>query len=528
MHIAIVGFGPRGLAAAEYALAGNTDLKIDIFDPCKEPAAGPNFRPDEPPECLLNLPLHAVDLPPSAGGEAVSFHDFIAQASGPSPDPDLYAPRHMLGRYLSARFSRLRDCYPHALTHHAKLVTDAWCDRQGWRLTTADATLGPFDALLLAPGQPISRPDEQLTRWQHFAASRGLDLMPAYPGRALVKAANNWGGKTVAIRGLGLSAFDVVAMLTLGMGGRVTNGRYEPSGHEPKLIVPFSRDGLPPMPKPCMAEEPRYALDPQERAQNLARMRDALDGNPADARQVIAAAMTRPATRIAGQDADAWLAIEVDPDADHPTIHPVDFLRHAISMAEGRSAPSVEYTVGQIWRELQSDLRVLFHEADGNPATRAAIIAIDNGLKRVTYGPPLTSARLMLALVEAGLVQLSLADGPDIELCDKGWTLDADVTAQVMIDAVLPGPKLAQLDDPLIGSLLRQGHLRENPATGAIQLGRGGKAGQRLSVLGRLGEGASIATDSIHDCFGVHTRAWAKNLAIDAADQKVLQTDAHT
>ncbi|MFN3663815.1 FAD/NAD(P)-binding protein [Yoonia sp.] len=526
MHIAIVGFGPRGLAAAECVLARTPDLRIEIFDPCAVPAAGPNFMPDEPDECLLNLPLRAVDLPPPAGAAGTSFHDFVAHDLGRSPDPDLYPPRNMLGRYLSARLHRLRQRHPDAMTHHAGLVTDAWRDGQGWWLMLADAPIGPFDALLLAPGQPLSRADDQLALWQNFAVNQGFEVTPAYPGRTLTAAATRWAGKTIAIRGLGLSTCDVVAMLSIGLGGKLVDGRYERAGQEPRLIVPFSRDGLPPMPKPALKTELRYALRPREHARLVATIRDAIGGGPVQARQTIAAALAPPATRISGQDADAWLATEVDPEADHPAKDPVAFLQDAIAMAEGRMAPSVEYATGQIWKALQSDLRVIFHETDGDPDTRAAIINIDQGLKRVTYGPPLVSARLLLALVRAGLVRLGLADAPDIALTDQGWVLDADVTAQVMIDAVLPAPKLSQLDDPLIRSLLRKGHLRADPATDGILLGRGGSAGQDLHVLGRLGEGSSIATDSIHDCFGITTRAWAEDISA-AARQNAAQGRAH-
>ena len=516
LHIAIVGFGPRGLAAAEYVLADAPAIKIDVFDPCAVPAAGPNFMPDEPDECLLNLPLRAVDLPPPTGANAASFHDFVAREMGVAPDPDSYVPRNMLGAYMAGRLDGLVQSYPDALAHHAALVTEAWRDGQGWWLTTADATHGPFHALLLSPGQPISRADDQLARWQDFAADKGFDVAPAYPGRALVTAAQGWAGKTIAVRGLGLSAFDVVGMLTLGVGGKIVDGQYQRSGREPRLIVPFSRDGLPPMPKPAMAQEPVYALQKDEKPQLLTAVRAALGASPADARQMIAAALAPPATRITGQDAAPWLATETDPDADHPQQEPVSFLQDAIAMADGHLAPCVAYAVGQIWRGMQSDLRDIFHSTDGDPVTRAAIVAIDHSLKRITYGPPLSSARLMLTLVNDGMVQLGLADGPDIALTDDGWVLDADITAQVMIDAVLPAPKLAQLDDPLIRSLLRKGHLREDPGTGGILLDRGGMAEQGLHVLGRMGEGSSIATDSIHDCFGVNTRAWAQDMTKDA------------
>ena len=136
----------------------------------------------------------------------------------------------------------------------------------------------------------------------------------------------------------------------------------------------------------------------------------------------------------------------------------------------------------------------------------------------MSYGPPLSSARLLLALVQEGLVQLSVADDPDVTLSDAGWRLQGRATAQVMVDAVLPAPRLEVIEDPLIRTLLRDEVLREDPTTGGIAVDRAGRAAQGLSVLGRLTEGRSIATDSLHDCYGTMTRAWAGALA-DAQDQ---------
>ncbi|MCF8436882.1 MAG: hypothetical protein K9G57_08555, partial [Ignavibacteriales bacterium] len=60
--------------------------------------------------------------------------------------------------------------------------------------------------------------------------------------------------KVVAIQGMGLTTFDVVAELTIGRGGRFvtdTNDRmrYESSGNEPRMIL-FSRSGLPLLARP--------------------------------------------------------------------------------------------------------------------------------------------------------------------------------------------------------------------------------------------------------------------------------------
>jgi uncharacterized NAD(P)/FAD-binding protein YdhS len=486
-------------------LARDPAARITLFDPCPMPATGPNFLPDDPQECLLNLPLRAIDLPADAAGGA--FSDFLQKA-----DPDYYAPRAVFGAYLVERYQALKAAYPAALTHHRGLVTDGWRDGDGWHVTLADAGYGPFDALILSPGQPATKDDDQIASWQEFAAKNDHVIMPAYPAQALIQAANEWTGKVVAIRGLALSAFDVVAMLTLGQGGRMMDGRYHASGREPALILPFSRDGLPPMPKPVAAEEDRYQLQRSETDALLDAIAKGLQADADHALRPILTALAKAVARITGQDPAAWLQIEADPDSDHPDTDPVACLQSGIAMAQGETAPSIAYATGQVWRKLQPDLRRLFHDLPPNDAARAEILRFDRGLKRVTYGPPVRSARLMLALVDAGLVQLSLADDPAIKLDKAGWVLDGRKAAGVMIDAVLPPPELDKLSDPLLRQLARKGYLQANPATGGIAVGKGGALGQDLYLLGRMGEGISIATDSIHDCFGIFTRHCADQI----------------
>ena len=46
-----------------------------------------------------------------------------------------------------------------------------------------------------------------------------------------------------------------------------------------------------------------------------------------------------------------------------------------------------------------------------------------------------------------------------------------------------------------------------------------GVAVRGLGLLGRITEGSTIATDSIHDCFGPATRAWASSVAASLEEE---------
>lgn len=519
LRLAIVGFGPRGLAAAEYALAAMPSCRIEIFDPSAFPAAGPNFAPAESPHCLLNLRASDVNLPSPVLQRFPSFSAWVAQAAEQDVSPDDYPSRRSLGDYLTLRYDTLKQAFPDALTHHRGAAPRAWKDVQGWWIATHGHEAGPFDEVLLTLGQPSSKADPTWEDWRARAASCNVALSAAYPGHALQAKAADWAGKTVAVRGLGLSTLDVVAILSLGQGGRLEHGRYIRSGQEPASILPFSLDGMPPLPKPDLATEPRFTMTDNESNALRNTFECALSLPPDTAMEQITQALAAPLQRQTGQDPSDWLAREcASAGAQDMSRAPIEMLREGIEMASGQRPASVGYCTGQIWRALQHDLRAVFQRCDSRADTRAVILGFDRGLKRMSYGPPLSSARLLLALVQEGLVQLSVADDPDVTLSDAGWRLQGRATAQVMVDAVLPAPRLEVIEDPLIRTLLRDEVLREDPTTGGIAVDRAGRAAQGLSVLGRLTEGRSIATDSLHDCYGAMTRAWAGALA-DAQDQ---------
>ena len=510
-RIALIGCGPRGLAAAEMALDQMPSCRIDIFEPSATPAAGPNYAPEESPHCLLNLRAEEVTLP---FPERIGFSDWIAQTSASGPTPQEYPPRRVMGQYLNARFTTLQQAYPGAIRHHRQIATRATRDAAGWWIETQTNAYGPYDELVLTMGQPVTRADPTWASWRAQTAACGALMATAYPGHALQRKARGWAGKTVALRGLGLAALDVVALLTLGQGGEMAGERYLRSGREPARILPFSLDGVPPLPKPARMLQPRFALRDTETAQLHAAIARALTLDPDAAVDDIAQALEAPARRISGAAPTDWLRIERDsPGAQDAGRPPRDLLHEGIEMAAGCRPAGVGYCIGQIWRSLQPALRRSFLTADSRPDTRAAVLAFDRGLKRLTYGPPLGSARLLLALVQDGLVQLTLADDPAIRLTAQGWALDRDTQATVMIDAVLPPPRLDRIDDPLITALLREGGLREAPATGGIDVDATGCAAPGLTVLGRMTEGRSIAADSLLDCYGTMTRAWGERLA---------------
>ncbi|SFA89483.1 Uncharacterized NAD(P)/FAD-binding protein YdhS [Poseidonocella pacifica] len=522
MHIAVIGFGPRGLGALE-ALADTLhgqSATVDIFDPFAHPGAGPNFSPEDSPLCLVNIPLRDIDL----GGE---HRAGVSQWLGQDANPDEFLPRATLGRYLGDRFAALLEADGLEITHHRRGVSRI--DEEGgkWVLRSEDDRFGPYDEVLLTLGQPATAPDDQLARWQDHASKTGADLVPAYPAANLLRAAESWAGQRVAIRGLGLSTFDVLRLLTEGMGGSFEDGQYIPSGREPACILPFSLNGHPPAPKPATgavddAYEPTQA-ETEAFADALAR---ALAGPTETALVMLTDALFPVLLRIlhdtgspdGATEVRQWLEVERDDSGTQEARDPVSALRHVTEMAAGTTPPDAGFAAGQVWRKWQNTLRRGFNPTLTSAETARAFLRFDDGMKRYSYGPPISAARDLLTLIEAGRVDLRIADDPGIGLRKDGWQLiEDDETAHVvaMVDAVLPPPDPERITDTLLRDLMTRGRLTA-PGDGLAArtepdgqlLSQDGTPQPGLTLLGRLALGSVIASDSLHDCFGAASSRW--------------------
>lgn len=528
LRLAVIGAGPRALGAIEaLARRATGPLAVTVFDPEPAPGAGPNFAPAACVLELVNLPLRSLDLPaPGLPGSATpGLHGWLAARPGAPTAPDAVLPRPLIGAYLADRWQGLAQHLAGALSHRplaAERVRPA--PGGGWAVTAGDQSHGPFDAVLLCPGQPPTEPDEQLARWQAHARTHGLALLPAYPLRALHKSRADWSGTTVAIRGLGLSALDVLRGLSLGLGGRIADGRYHPSGREPARIVPFSLDGQPPMPRP--ATERLDAPFAPDRATF-----DGLDTalaapNPVDHLIETLAPAVIHAMRQTGADPRAdrpedWIAAEIAGGAapEHPD--PAAALHLGIAMATGRHPASAGYATGQVWRWLQPHLRARFLHHRPGPKAAKALIGFDEGMKRYAYGPPAPVAQDLATLIAAGLIDLHAAEDPSITLEPGGWRLAAGADAplaQVMVDAVLPPPALDRLTDPLLADLHARGHLRPLADGLGARTARDGTlpGAAGVALLGRLANGSVIGADSLPDCLnpdpGTPADRWAAAL----------------
>ncbi|MFH8348889.1 FAD/NAD(P)-binding protein [Streptomyces sp. NPDC018045] len=280
---AIIGVGPRGLGVLErlvgHCAARPFPVTVHLVDPRP---AGPGFHlADQPDHLLLNTvcsqvtafaDARMVDGPTATSGPGL--HEWcrsrdlriaadghtVRTGEGREIEPNDYLPRRLLHDYLAWAAGRIRAAAPGTmrLIEHRSAALDirpGAPERESVLL--ADGTVIDADAVFVTVGHHwLYHPEQAIA--EPRLVSRPYPLPDVLDCIAP--------GERVAVLGMGLTAMDVIASLTLGRGGRHEKAgggdggggsaeargarlRYVPSGREP-VIVLANRTGLPSCSRP--------------------------------------------------------------------------------------------------------------------------------------------------------------------------------------------------------------------------------------------------------------------------------------
>jgi uncharacterized NAD(P)/FAD-binding protein YdhS len=277
--IAIVGMGPRGLSILERIVStarfrrSVVPLEIHVIDP-GECGQGVHAS-TQPRHLLINTIANQVTMFPDGSalavppGDGPSLTEWAREAGyrryadgyftvGEGVSEEIgehdYLPRALLGEYLTWVFDRLVETLPPLvrLQHHRDVAVDVE-PRDGERFAvqlSRGATV-ESDYVFLTTGHCGRKPTATDRDFDDFVCSHARlnrDLAyhaTAYPVRKLSATA---GGATVLVQGLGLTGYDVISELTAGKGGRFERDgerlAYVPSGREPRILL-TSRNCLP-------------------------------------------------------------------------------------------------------------------------------------------------------------------------------------------------------------------------------------------------------------------------------------------
>ena len=547
IRIALVGGGPKGLFAllALHDLLGPEFARavaVDVYDPLP-PGSGSVWRPDQPEVLRLNVNAGIVDASSTLSGE--SFAGWAARTAT-EYSGDRYPPRALVGRYLREMFQLLSRHGNFALAHAACVVTGV--ERRGaqW-LVTGSFGQQSYDEVLLATGHGLGGAASV------NPLSGALNRRPLIGDYSPLTMAGIPPQSSVWIRGAALTAYDVALLLTEGRGGTWQNissdgvggpgVRYVASGLEPHRITLSSRSGL--------LMDPKSESVPPDIAACLERYKpllhqwgrqarkDTSDGGRLTGMWVVLLRCAQDCARLMGTTVGAlslWrtaiTGISTDAGCRAGTS-----ARPAGAAGQLRSSIAVNHlempvTTGWLWARVWAGLYAeLVTAMDRLPRTSGAgqqFARIARNLERFAFGPPELTARKLLALLDAGLLNVAPGGG-------------APPPGAVLVDAVTPGPGVLRAPAPgghpnseLFAGLLREGHVAIRTADRGLLtdldgtcLSRDGFRSESLAAVGRPTEDHTLGHDTLNRALHGEHRLWARRIAALAADQRdTWSTDA--
>ncbi|MDO5661291.1 MAG: amino acid decarboxylase, partial [Brachybacterium sp.] len=346
-------------------------------------------------------------------------------------------------------------------------------------------------------------------------------------------------GSRVVTRGAALTFIDAAIALTEGRGGTFTPdaerpGRltYERSGVEPAVIQPLSRHGLlldaKPDPGDLPADITAVLEEGRGRVRGLRPTAQDTAASPADVLAEVATTAARLLVVTTGADTDAAhaacvavLIAGVEEDVPVGRGHAAEALARSIDVADGRRPPGPAWALGRAWQQLYAQVTAALRGCDAPIEEWAGFRAAAAVLERFAFGPPLVNARKLLALIDAGLVDLSLLDaGAHLDADGLHPAPPADTAPDIVIDAVIAPPGLVGTGSPLAADLLTSGlvHLRPGRRgamvdADATAVGPDGKRTEHLALIGRPTEDDVIGHDTLNRHLHTEIPAWAARLA---------------
>lgn len=550
----MVGGGPKALFALEELAArgagrgcspdhAGSRLEITVVDPAGPLGAGTAYHPAQPHHLRLNVASTILDAPST--GSSVSFEDW-ARTTHPELGDEPYPPRAVVGEYLQERWRRMEgDLAPWArIRHHRGRALAVERDGGRWRVevTGAPQMLGPADEVLLATGHAAAHEGALGATW-----SSALPLRPSVlPVQDMLSCEHVPPGCRVAMRGGALTFVDGALSLTLGRdavfrpeGSGAPRLVHHRSPEEPAVILPTTRHGLlldakppPGQPLPEVAE--------RARAQGAAQLESA---GPLSPPRVLDLVVEVASEMLSGNGAPVQerrravahtLETGAEPDLPPGPGRAERALRRSIAVAEGSRPGGPAWALGRTWVQLYPQLTAALRGSDADHVTWSRFLAAAQVLERFAFGPPLEAARMLVAMLDSGALDLSWVDAGTALRSDGVHGIPPGSAApDVVVDAVVPPPGLRGITDPLAQHLLDSGLVALRPGRrGAVvepdgtALTSAGDRTEGLALLGRATEDHVIGHDTLNRHLHSETGAWADRISRRALGSPV-DTDQH-
>ena len=596
--VAIIGGGPKGLYGFERLTAWlkvhppSEQIEIHMFNRSNSFGAGEIYRTEQASWLLMNNPVGEInmwgeEIPPPVVPHPLSLLQWLCQSEGLNISNNNYATRAMAGRYLSHGFDLIVSNLPENVggKYIVGEVVDMYnvSGKYSLRLKSeVDERRDQFDHVLIATGHPKQRETKEAARFQSFAGEhdRAGYIPSVYPAETVFSDVPP--NSSVGIKGVGLTFVDAVLALTEGRGGRFKRDEktdkltYTPSGEEPKVIYPFSRSGLPMIPRISVPIEnndlfffTRSALQKYETGKKLNFEQQIWP----ILRQEMIYAFYDIAMKNAGypeglSGCDSFHDVEYTVDEFHKNYpsekrfdiesfleppYETDFpdgitydqfikslYNHYLHEARKGELRSPLAAVTAVWRKASSLFCELYSFGGLTPESQRYFDSTIRGkLNRVTFGPPVKSAEKMYALMELGMLNFEAARNPDLYSDERSGSFILQIgpegtryPVQTLVDARIPKVSLADDPGPLFRNLLNSGIItifenrlgKESYRPGAVNITRegfvidkNGKVNRGITVSGTPTEGITFDNDTLSRARNNFADSWAESISREYA-----------
>ncbi len=564
-QLAIIGIGPRGGFAFENIILeliernAMSHIHFLLFEETGNFGNGAIWDVTQEETNWVNIHERALEL---EGRKQIrsavidipafpSYHEWIGIDFSKLSDAvaDSYPPRATLGRYLKERFETLAkpllDGNWVTLIEEKVIKVDV-LESKKLQIKTSQAVYKDVDELLLTIGHQPTKLTEEMISWEKYSSqNENVTLFKnAYPVKAFLYNNALDQNATVAVRGFGLAMIDVVRAIAEKFGAftRIDEDTHACNYHSELnikgMIVPFSLDGLPPVPKPFNA-----AIDAQFKPSDIQlkqygkTISQTTLQNEANSPSFLLAAFAPIAVQVF-MDLNHKVAVDKtaneletiimrwleDPTKDYEGMVPLNasamvMMQNYVDMATGKAPISLDYCIGQVWRHCQPTMYEKLSFNKCSDEVFASIIEIDEQSKRFSYGPPVAAIQQLLALIEQGILSIDFLKEPEIELTNAGWKFiknKKDKIITILIDSVLDAPKVDEVSSPLVEHLLDSDIITEVHDELGIDIEESGLVCSEIetdicsiALLGRLAKGTVIGVDAMLECFGPRPKKWA-------------------
>lgn len=590
--VAIIGGGPKGLYAferlsAQFKVSPPPEkVMIHIYNRSTFFGAGEIYRTDQPTFLITNTPIGEINMwteddPPPVISNPLSLTKWLYLKESTKLSEDEYIDRATVGRYLTNGFELIASNLPDNVYGKYIIgeVTDLDKDGEKYALTVKTDNGGTHQSVeryhhvLLATGHPINRLSEQDDSIQIFSDKHEeAEFIPfIYPTDYTLQ--HIIPDSSIGIKGMGLTFIDAVLSLTEGKGGvfkRNYNEKlvYYLSGYEPRVIYPFSRSGLPMIPrKPSFwnttplkfftrqaIEE--YLLDEKLDFKNqlLPLIKQDMTFTFYDIKMKrfgfkddLDACQTFEETEefinefhefypdAKRFDPDVFLSPMDDKiflEAKTFNQYIYDYLTFFIKEAKKGELISPWAAVTAVWRKAVPLFCELYSFGGFIPSSQQEFDSTYRGmLNRVTFGPAVESTEKLVALMEAGILHFDVAENPDLVLDDKSglFVLNSKLyntrrSVHTLIDARISKVSLPDDRSTLYESLLSRGEISlfqngsdqgsYTPGSIAITpegfvVDKRGNVNTNIVVIGTPTEGITFDNDTLSTTRNNFASKWA-------------------